>query len=68
MNNIERERENNEFTRAELMIIHRALINEHIYSCFPPMDEQSMKTVSSACQKVVNLICEYDDRQCESDE
>ena len=68
MNNIEREPNNNDFTRAELIVMHRALISEHIYSCFPPVDEQSMKTIHSASRKVVNLITKYDDKQYESNE
>ena len=68
MNNIEKEPIKREFTRAELMAIHRALISEHIYSCLPPIDNESLKTVSSACQKVVNLISTYDDTKHECNE
>lgn len=68
MNNIEREPNNREFTRAELMMIHRALINENINNLFPPVSERDFEVVASACAKVVKLITEYDDRQYESDE
>jgi hypothetical protein len=61
-------KESNEFSMAELMLMHRALINEHINICLPPLDEESLKVATSASQKIVNLMTEKHDRQRQSNE
>jgi hypothetical protein len=65
---IEREPQDRTFTRQELMLIHRALINEHLAVAFPPLTQREYEVAVSASQKIIKLICEYDDRQCEGNE
>jgi hypothetical protein len=60
--------ENNEFTMPELMIIHRALINEHIQICFPPLNKRDFEVANSASRKILNLITEKNDRQHKTNE
>ena len=55
--------ESNEFTLEELMLINRALLSEHLYICFPPLDEEALKVSNRVSQKVLNLIAEHYDKQ-----